>query len=85
MVSGRITQKYGPRQGNGVHLHGDDGNLYSYFHLDAYAGGPRRVARGEVIGYMGDTGSPGAVHTHFEIRPGGGRSINPYGTLRAIC
>lgn len=54
-------------------------------YLDAYAGGPRRVAQGEVVGYMGDTGSPGAVHTHFEIRPGGGRSINPYGTLRAIC
>ncbi len=85
VVSGRITQKWGPRQGNGVHLWGDDGRLYYYFHLDAYAGGPRRVAQGEVIGFMGDTGSTGAVHTHFEIRPGGGAPINPYPTLRAIC
>jgi murein DD-endopeptidase MepM/ murein hydrolase activator NlpD len=85
VVSGRITQKWGPRQGNGVHLWGDDGRLYYYFHLDAYAGGPRRVAQGEVIGYMGDTGATGAVHTHFEIRPGGGGPINPYPTLRAIC
>lgn len=85
VVSGTVTQKYGSRQGNGVHLNGDDGTLYYYFHLQSYAGGPRRVSQGEVIGYTGDTGSPGAVHTHFEIHPGRGGAVNPYSTLRRVC
>ncbi|MBM3675578.1 MAG: hypothetical protein FJW88_11675 [Actinobacteria bacterium] len=85
VIGGTITQKYGSRQGNGVHLNGDDGTLYYYFHLDSYAGGPRRVTQGEVIGYTGDTGSTGAVHTHFEIHPGHGGAVNPYPTLQRIC
>ncbi|HZJ25864.1 MAG TPA: peptidoglycan DD-metalloendopeptidase family protein [Acidimicrobiia bacterium] len=85
VVSGTITQKYGSRQGNGVHLNGDDGTLYYYFHLQSYAGGPRRVSQGEVIGYTGDSGSPGAVHTHFEIHPGRGGAVNPYPTLQRVC
>lgn len=85
VVSGTITQKYGSRQGNGIQLSGDDGTLYYYFHLDSYAGGPRRVSQGEVIGYTGDTASPGAVHTHFEIHPGHGAAINPYSTLQRVC
>lgn len=85
VVSGTITQKYGSRQGNGVQLSGDDGTLYYYFHLDSYAGGSRRVSQGEVIGYTGDSGSPGAVHTHFEIHPGHGGAVNPYPTLQRVC
>ena len=77
IVSGTITQQYGSLQGNGVFLRGDDGNSYWYFHLDSYAGGPRRVAQGEVIGYVGTTGNAdgGAPHTHFEYHPGGGAAV----------
>ena len=87
VVSGSITQKAGATSGNGVYLHGDNGDLYYYFHLDAYAGGPRQVSQGEVVGYVGNTGdaSGGATHTHFEIHPGGGGPVNPYPAVRAVC
>jgi murein DD-endopeptidase MepM/ murein hydrolase activator NlpD len=87
IVSGTITQQYGSLQGNGVFLRGDDGDSYWYFHLDSYAGGPRRVAQGEVIGYVGTTGNAegGAPHTHFEYHPGGGAAVDPYPIVRPIC
>ena len=87
VVAGSVTMKSGGISGNGVHLQGDNGDLYYYFHLDAYEGGSRRVAQGEVIGYMGNTGdaSGGATHTHFEIHPGGGGAVNPYPVARGIC
>ncbi len=87
IVPGTTSQKYGSLQGNGVTLHGDDGNIYHYFHLDSYAGGPRRVAAGEVIGYTGTSGNAEgtAPHTHFEYHPGGGGAVNPYPLVRAAC
>ncbi len=87
VVSGSVTMKSGGISGNGVHLQGDNGDLYYYFHLDAYEGGSRRVAQGEVIGYTGNTGdaSGGATHTHFEVHPGGGGAVNPYPVVRGIC
>lgn len=87
VVGGRAEMHTGGTSGLGVWLYGDDGNLYYYFHLDAYEGGARRVQPGEVVGYTGNTGdaSGGATHTHFEIHPGGGPAVNPYPTVAAIC
>jgi murein DD-endopeptidase MepM/ murein hydrolase activator NlpD len=40
-----------------------------YFHLESYnVDVGESVQNGQVIGAMGDTGSPGAVHLHFEVR-----------------
>lgn len=87
VVSGDAEMRGGGISGNGVRLHGDDGNLYYYFHLDGYAGGSRHVSQGDVVGYTGNTGdaSGGPPHTHFEIHPGGGAAVNPYPAVRAVC
>jgi murein DD-endopeptidase MepM/ murein hydrolase activator NlpD len=87
VVAGNVTFKEGGTSGKGAYLRGDDGNLYYYFHLSAYEGGPRRVAQGEVIGYVGNTGDARytASHTHFEIHPGGGAAVNPYPSVRPVC
>jgi murein DD-endopeptidase MepM/ murein hydrolase activator NlpD len=87
LVSGTVDFKEGGLSGLGAYLQGDDGNLYYYFHLSAYEGAPRRVAQGDVIGYVGNTGDARytASHTHFEIHPGGGGPVNPYPSVAAVC
>jgi murein DD-endopeptidase MepM/ murein hydrolase activator NlpD len=85
----------GSRGGIAVYLLDDDGRTrYYYAHLDAYAQGlheGQRVERGEVIGYVGDTGNaqPGDYHLHFSVailddadRWWQGRNLNPYDLLR---
>jgi len=89
VVSGVVRSTNPTNSGLGgitIHLKGDDGNVYYYAHLSSIKGGIGqgvKVEAGQVIGYAGNSGnaSGGAVHLHFEIRPGGGAAINPYPTL----
>ncbi len=87
IVAGRIEHNMDDLGGMGVNLFADDGTMYYYAHLSAYAGENRRVNQGDVIGYSGDSGNAkgGAPHTHFEIRLGGSQRVDPYPLLRIIC
>lgn len=66
-----------------------DGTYYFYAHLSSFATGLSlgdRVARGQLLGYVGDTGNPGPgnYHLHFEVHPGGQRNaaIDPLPLLQ---
>ena len=87
VTNGTVSFRSGGTSGLGAFLNGDDGNTYYYFHLSAYEGGNRRVSKGEVIGYVGNTGDAlyTASHTHFEVHPGGGSAVNPYPSVRPVC
>ena len=71
--------------GNSIWVNGASGTRYFYAHLSAWEGSSRNVSQGEVIGYVGATGNTSANHLHFEIHPGGGRAVNPYPYVRAVC
>ncbi len=86
VVGGSVNHSSSNLGGNQVWLHGNDGNTYFYAHLSSYAGGPRSVSAGEIVGYNGDTGNArGNPHLHFEIHPGGGSAVNPYPTVARAC
>jgi len=79
------------RQSNGalrIVLQGRSGSKFFYGHMsrDLVRAGSR-VARGQVIGLMGDTGSTGQVHLHFEYWKSGGESaaVNPAPLLHSLC
>ena len=86
VVDGVAAAKSSTLGGITVWMTGADGNKYYYAHLDRY-GTLGAVAKGDVIGYIGQTGNArfSVAHLHFEIHPGGGAAVNPYPTVRAHC
>ncbi len=60
------------------------GTIYRYFHLTGDAAGRvvgEQVVVGDVIGYVGDTGTTaGNFHLHLEVRPNN-VAVNPVGLL----
>ena len=79
------------RQSNGalrIVLQGSSGSKFYYGHMDKNLVQPgQRVTRGQKIGVMGDSGSPGAVHLHFEYWRSGGESaaVDPEPLVRSLC
>ena len=83
--AGSATFKTNRLGGNAVWITGNSGTKYYYAHLSAWEGSSRTVSRGEVIGYAGATGNTSVDHLHFEVHPNGGRAVNPYPYVRAVC
>ena len=78
---------YGAGEGNAVYTANPGGERFIYYHLDRVGEGVVEglvLARGDLIGYVGNTGdaSGGAAHLHFEIRTSNGNMpSDPYPRL----
>lgn len=88
---GTITKVYsdypGSLSGNGVRLSQGDGTYFFYAHMVSVAEGIQvgtKVKAGQVVGYVGSTGSSATNHLHFEVHPKGGSAVNPYPMIKAI-
>jgi murein DD-endopeptidase MepM/ murein hydrolase activator NlpD len=88
VISGVIETDYSSAGGISLYLRGTDGNEYFYAHNSRnVAATGQRVATGEVIAYVGNTGNArgGPSHVHFERHPGGGHAVDPYPFLLQVC
>ncbi|MEW5929166.1 MAG: M23 family metallopeptidase [Gemmatimonadota bacterium] len=95
VADGQIVRLHqGALGGNSIYHVDEDGRArYYYAHLERYADGlaeGQRVKRGDVIGYVGDTGNaqPGDFHLHFSVsllndarQWWKGTPLNPYALL----
>lgn len=76
--AGRVIRKGTAGAGGlSVWVKGDSGMAYYYAHLQNWAAGlavNQRVERGQVIGFVGDSGNArgGAPHLHLQMHPNGG-------------
>lgn len=91
VVDGTITKQYwdspGALAGNGLRVAQDDGTYFTYLHMSGFAPGIEvgtKVKAGDVVGFVGNTGSSATPHLHFEIHPGGGAAVNPYPYIKAM-
>ena len=86
-VSGTLRLVQGAVGGNAFYIDGDDGNTYYGAHLDAYRAAPGRIDAGNLVGIVGNTGDARTTptHLHFELKPGGGPSVDSYYTLKKWC
>jgi murein DD-endopeptidase MepM/ murein hydrolase activator NlpD len=71
--------------GNMVDIRHDDGTITRYGHLSAiYVKTGQPINQAQVIAAMGSTGFSTGPHLHFEIRPGGGRAVDPMSFLASV-
>lgn len=88
LESGTIRTSDNSLGGVSVHLAGASGDAYYYAHLSqrTVASG-QRVAAGDVVGAVGNTGNALSTppHLHFQYHPGGGAPVNPTQLLTALC
>ena len=92
---GKIVKLYlSKRGGITIYQASSDGALVFYYaHLNGYASDLKEgmtVERGQVIGYVGQTGNAPVPHLHFEVQTANaerqwwkGEAMNPYPLLKA--
>ncbi|HEX2849442.1 MAG TPA: M23 family metallopeptidase [Acidimicrobiales bacterium] len=87
-VDGTIRYANGKIAGNAYYLVPSHGGPTFYgAHLDAFVARPGHVNQGDLIGYVGNTGDAATTptHLHFEVKPDGRTSVDPYAFLRSWC
>lgn len=89
LEAGSLRYKSNSLGGLTIYLDGVSGNSYYYAHLESRVDGldGQSVSAGQIIGTVGTSGNAVGTppHLHFEIKPAGGASQNPYPALRAIA
>ncbi|HHC09367.1 MAG TPA: hypothetical protein ENK55_11715 [Actinobacteria bacterium] len=88
MYSGTVRVNTHYLGGKQVYVYGDNGIFYYYAHLSRWAKGLSsgdRVKKGQVIGYVGNTGNATGYVLHLGMGPIGGGFVNPYPTVRQVC
>jgi murein DD-endopeptidase MepM/ murein hydrolase activator NlpD len=74
--------------GIGITVVGDSGDSWYYAHLNGYASGivaGMRVAAGQLIGYVGETGNAAGPHLHLAHILPSGQYVNPYPVVASLC
>ncbi|MGI8656842.1 MAG: peptidoglycan DD-metalloendopeptidase family protein, partial [Pyrinomonadaceae bacterium] len=67
--------------GNAIDIKDPDGNVHRYGHLQQIGVGVGDIiGASEQIGLVGSTGHSTGAHTHYEVRPNGGSTIDPLKT-----
>jgi murein DD-endopeptidase MepM/ murein hydrolase activator NlpD len=86
-MGGTLRRADGSVAGLAWYIDGDDGVTYYGAHLDAISAQAGRVEQGQRLGVVGNSGNASTTptHLHFEVHPGNGVAVDPYGYLRAWC
>lgn len=82
-TDGTVRTQYNSAYGNMAIVTAADGTETWYCHLSSTKIRGGKVKAGEVIAYSGNSGNSTGPHLHFEVRPGGGASIDPLSWLRS--
>lgn len=86
-ASGQLRLVQGSIAGLAYYLSAVDGTTYYGSHLASYTRKGGAIKAGETIGLVGNTGNADVTppHLHFEVKPGGGSSVDPHAALVASC
>ncbi len=83
-TDGTVRTQYNSAYGNMLIVTAMDGTETWYCHLSSYqVPSGATVKAGDQIAFSGNSGNSTGPHLHFEVRPGGGSSIDPLPWFRS--